>query len=268
MIKLKKTKPAGTAIALVLLLYAGTMPAAAQSDSEIEAIRGEIQALKSGQEAIQKDLAIIKQMLEQQAAARREPTEAFRQADLTIAGSPAMGKDDAPVTLIEFTDYQCPFCRKHNRRTMPRLVQEYVDSGKLRYVLREYPIEALHPLSPDAAEAALCAGDQGKYWQMNARLFEESRLLPEELVGHAEALGLDLARFKDCFDGDKFVEQIARDLREGEAAGIQGTPTFFFGRTRPDDTGKVRATRTLVGAQPYGNFKLMIDEMLAEAGKD
>jgi protein-disulfide isomerase len=264
----KRNKPHATAIALMLLLCAGTEPVKAQSGSELDAIRGEIQALKSGQDAIQKDLAIIKGMLERQAGTK-PPAGEFRPTDFAIAGSPVKGGDDAPVTMIEFTDYQCPFCRKHNQRTLPRLVREFVDSGKLRYVLREYPLESSHPLAPGAAEAALCAGDQGRYWEMNAQLFEDSeRLLPENLVAQAEALGLDRASFKHCLDSDQHAERIERDLRDGEAAGIQGTPTFFLGLTNRADPTTFLATRNLIGAQPYGNFKRMIEELLAEADKN
>lgn len=256
-------------VALAILLFLGAGQAVAQSAEEVEALKSEIQALKQGQLAIQRDLAVIKQFLQQrsQAQARAQP-QPFKPTELSVAGAPSLGEQDAVVTMVEFTDYQCPFCRQHSLQTKPRLIRDYVETGKLRYVLREFPIESIHPQAMKAAEAALCAGDQGKYWDITALFFQNQRQLkPEQLMAHAEGLELDMAVFKDCFESAKYAEQVRNDLRVGTTAGVRGTPSFFLGITDPDDPSKFKATVFLRGAQPYVAFKQAIDALIAKSTK-
>ncbi len=243
----------------------------AQSGTEVEALRTEIEALKAGQAAMRKDLSEIKQILLRAtsgSANRGRAQAAFKPLDLTIAGSPTLGKPEAAVVLVEFTDYQCPFCRRHSAQTKPRLIKDYVETGKLKYVLREFPLAQIHPQAPKASEAALCAGDQGKYWDINQVLFANQRKLAvPELKTYAKDLGLDMARFDECLDGAKYAKRVARDLADGANAGVRGTPSFFLGVSDPNDPDKFRATRMLSGAQPYGAFKQAIDQLIAESEK-
>jgi protein-disulfide isomerase len=256
--------------ALVSLSLLGPLSAApAQSSDDVEALKAEIQVLKEGQRTMQRDLAIIKQLLQQrpQVQARAQP-EPFRPTTMTVAGAPALGDLAAQVTLIEFTDYQCPYCRRHSTNTKPQLVKDYVETGKLKYVMREFPLEAIHPQAFRAAEAALCAGDQGKYWDMSARFFKDPRnLQPDDLMNHAEGLGLDKAAFTDCFDKATYAEQVRNDLKAGTAAGVRGTPSFLIGLTDPEDPTKVTATKMLRGAQSYQAFQQAIEELLAQSAK-
>ena len=256
--------------ALGLAVLAGAAPALAQSGDELGALKAEIQALKAGQAAMQKDLTAIKEMLVRatrgQSQARAQTK--FEPQDLSIAGAAALGAADAPVTLVEFTDYQCPFCRRHSAQTKPQLVKDYVEAGKLRYVMREFPLAQIHPLATKAAEAALCAGDQGQYFAMNQAFFADQRkLAPADLKAHAEALGLDVAGFSECLDDGRYAERVQKDLADGIKAGVRGTPTFFLGLTDPEDPTKIRATKALRGAQPYAVFKQTIEALLAESAK-
>ncbi len=258
------------ALALAALLVAGAQPGLAQSGDELGALKAEIQALRAGQAAIQKDLAAIKEILVRatrgQGQARVQTK--FEPQDLSIAGAPALGAADAPVTLVEFTDYQCPFCRRHFAQTMPQLVKVYIETGKLRYVMREFPIQSIHPKALKAAEAALCAGDQGRYWDMHEAFFADQRkLAPEDLKAHAEGLGLDVAGFSECLDGGRYAERVQKDLADGIKAGVRGTPTFFLGLSDPEDPTRIRATKALRGAQPYAVFKQTIEALLAESAK-
>ena len=257
-------------LGLAALAATGAAPALAQSGDELEALKAEIQGLKAGQAAMQKDLTAIKEMLVRatrgQSQARAQTK--FEPQDLSIADAAALGAADAPVTLVEFTDYQCPFCRRHSAQTKPQLVKDYVETGKLKYVLREFPLAQIHPQATKAAEAALCAGDQGRYFAMNQAFFADQRkLAPADLKAHAEGLGLDVAGFSECLDGGKYAERVQKDLADGAKAGVRGTPTFFLGLTDPADATKIRATKVLRGAQPYGAFKQAIDELVAEAAK-
>ncbi len=139
---------------------------------------------------------------------------------------------------------------------------------KLRYVVREFPIESIHPYAFKAAEAALCAGDQDKYWDMADLFFRNQRQLgPERLMAHAERLSLDMASFKECFGSEKYAGRVRQDTSDGKAAGVRGTPSFFLGLTDPDDPSKFTATTMLRGAQSYAAFKKAIDGLLAESAK-
>ena len=261
--------PTVICIVIATLVISGAGDAGAQSGDQIKALKTEIERLQEGQNAIRRDLAVIKRLLKRRSESRvSAQTPQFRSLDLTIAGSPTLGEENAKVTLIEFTDYQCPYCRRYNLQTKPQLMKGYVEAGKLKYVLREFPIERIHPKAFKAAEAALCAGDQGSYWDMNALFFRnQKRLRPEDLVRHAETLGLDMAGFRDCLDGGKYTQRVRDDLRDGTAAGVRGTPSFFLGLTDPDDPSKIKATKFLRGAQPYLVFKQAIDALIAQAAK-
>jgi protein-disulfide isomerase len=260
-----------TAVAAVIVAAALLGQPAAARPANVATLRQEIEALKQGQEAIRKDLSEIKQLLQglprPQARAQPQP-QPFQPVDLSVAGAPARGMADAPVTLIEFTDYQCPFCRRYSTETKPQLVKDYVETGKLRYVMRQFPIESLHPQAPKAAEAALCAGDQGKYWEMDALLFKDQQpRQPEQLKALADEIGLDRARFGECLDGNTYAATVQDDLKAGMAAGVRGTPAFFLGLTASAEPGQIRATETIVGAQPYPAFQQTIDRLLAQTGK-
>jgi protein-disulfide isomerase len=268
-----KTWLMAVCLALGLLLLAGTQPGFAQSSDEIGALKAEIQALKAGQAAIQKNLAVITQFLQQQQQQRsqaspRSQPQPFQPMDLSVAGAPALGEAGAVVTIIEFTDYQCPFCRRHSAQTVPQLVKDYVETGKLRYVMREFPLASIHPQATKAAEAALCAGDQGKYWDMHDAFFANPRKLAlKDLKAHAEGFGLDMKDFSECLDDGKYAQRVQKDLADGAKAGVRGTPTFFLGLTDPTDPTKIRATKTLRGAQSYAAFKQIIDALIAQAAK-
>ena len=161
------------------------MTTLAQSDGELQALQAEVRVLRAGQAAMQKQLAEIKQLLSRAARGRTET--AFQPQQITVADAPYLGRPDAAVTLVEFTDYQCPFCRRHSAQTKPRLIKDYVATGKLRYVLREFPLARIHPQATKAAEAALCAGDQDKYWDLNAVFFANQRKLkPTDLLAYAD----------------------------------------------------------------------------------
>ena len=253
-----------TCSAAFLLLVAGVSPAAAQSGEDIGALQQEIESLKQGQAAIQRELSEIKAILERATGGNRQQ-QAFQPTDITVADAPFLGDADAPVTLVEFTDYQCPFCKRHTAGVMKQLVKDYVETGKVKYVLREFPIASLHPKSAKGSEAALCAGDQGKYWEMHDLLFANARLMaPEDLKQHGATLGLDQAAFDACLDEAKYAAQIQASLQEGIKAGVRGTPSFFIGKTDPANPGKIKATKFVRGAQPFEVFQKNIDEVAAQ----
>ena len=147
---------------------------------------------------------------------------------------------------------------------MPQIEKDYIETGKVKYVVRDFPLESIHQNAFKAAEASHCAGDQGKYWEMHERLFANQQTLsPSDLAGHAEALGLDTAKFGACLESGKFAAAIRKDIADGQQAGVTGTPAFFLGMTESND-GKVKALRRITGAQAYTGFKAAIDSLLTE----
>jgi len=159
------------------------------------------------------------------------------------ATGPAKGPEKAKVTIVEFSDFQCPFCVRAEA-TVKEVLATYGD--KIRLVYKDYPLPN-HPLAPKAAEAAHCAADQKKYWEMHERLFSTGRLEPAELKQHAKDLGLDAAAFDKCLDSGEKAKMVEANKKAGTDAGVNGTPAFFING------------RLLSGAQPFSEFKRLID---------
>ena len=254
-------------VTLLALGLAGAPPRAAEKSDE--AILREIEALKQGQEAIQKQLEELKKLIQTQqqrpqaaAPARRGPEVA--NVVFSLGENEIKGKPEAGLTLLEFTDYQCPFCARHVRETYPQINKEYVETGKIRYVLMDLPLEQIHKQAFKASEATYCAKDQGKYWEMHDRLFENQRAL-EPWSAHAEAIGLDVAKFDACLNEGKHAPAIRADMQEATKAGITGTPGFVLARTDPKDPKKVTGLTFLSGAQPFTAFQAQIDQALSAA---
>ncbi len=158
-------------------------------------------------------------------AAAPAPAEGAR-ADVSAEGRPAWGPDDATVTIVEFTDYQCPFCAQHVSTTYPALKELY--ERKVRYVVRNFPVSSLPPLAPKAAEAAECAHDAGAFWEYPAQLFANPAALDvESLKRYAAELGLAPEPFAECLDSGRKADVVREDLQDGLRYGVQGTPWFF-----------------------------------------
>ena len=229
----------------------------AQEPSSGDQLRKDIEALKEGQKAIQKELEEIKRLLQSRPVADALPKE-----PISIASDPFKGSGGARVAVIEFSDYQCPFCARYVANTLARIEDDYVDTGKVKYVFRDLPLP-FHNQAFKAAEAAHCAGEQGKFWEMHDLLFRnQSALAPERLPGYAKTLGLSEDGFARCLETGAFAAAIKQDIADAGTAGISGTPTFLIGMVQPGD-GRVKVVKKLVGAKPYEEFKAAIDGMLA-----
>lgn len=174
-------------------------------------------------------------------------------------GELALGRAGAPLTMVEFTDYQCPYCRRFQAEVWPKLKRDYIDSGKLRYIARDLPLQ-FHTSAAPAAEAAHCAGEQGKFWDMHAALLGGAADLGSGgIERRAHALGLDMTRFEECVARKKYASVIDAHMYEADAAGIHGTPGFIIGRAAHEELTGVRVE----GAMPYENFDELLRELLA-----
>jgi protein-disulfide isomerase len=179
-------------------------------------------------------------------------------------GQPFRGNPDAPLTLVEYSDYLCPFCERHFQQTWPALLERYVRTGQVKFVVRDFPLAPLHPTAPRGAAAALCVAEQGatRFWQMHDALFQAqqqwSRLPdPTAFLGEvAKKIGADMTAFEGCMASGRNESRVQQSVTAGRALGFTGTPTFQFVQTG----GK---TYTLVGAQPVDVFNRWIDALLA-----
>ena len=231
----------------------------AQTSDEVSALRSEVEALKQGQLQLQRELQEIKVLLRR----RQSAVTDVQSVVLMVSGYPSKGSPNAKLILIEFTDYQCPFCGRHFQQTSPQIDRDYVNTGRVRHVVWDFPIESIHKDALGAAEAARCADEQGQYWQMHNRLFNsQSALTADHLSAYARALGLDAERFRQCLDSNKYAVRIRQDLADAQKVGVQATPTFFLGVAEADGS-KVRVLKMIAGAHPYAVFREAIDSLLS-----
>ena len=213
-------------------------------------------------DAILKELREIKQLLaNQQRPQPASPGQRMPQ-NLTVKGDAiyVLGKSDAPVTMVEFTDYQCPFCGRFEANTFPEIKKNFIDTGKMRLIVRDLPLEGLHPFAMKAAQAVHCAADQGKFWEMHDLLFKnQNKLDADSLTGYASKdLGLNADTFKKCMADGKHLKEIGAEAKYAQSLGITGTPTFIVGKTAGDSV----EGHLVVGALPYENFAAAINAVL------
>lgn len=215
-------------------------------------------------DAILAELKAIRALLEKQAqnAPAAQPAAAPVQQRVTLPnaeGHAALGANEAPVTIIEFTDLQCPYCARFSTQTFPELQKKYIDTGKVRFVTRDLPL-TFHAQAVPAAVAARCAGDQGKYWQYRERLFAAQQSLGEATYDKlATEMKLDLRKFKACRAAPEYQTAAEADRTAANALGITGTPTFLVGTVR---NGAFEGER-VTGAQPIAAFDAKIEPLLA-----
>jgi protein-disulfide isomerase len=174
----------------------------------------------------------------------------------------SLGRADAPLTMIEFTDLQCPFCRQFVMTSFDDIKKNWIDTGKLRYISRDFPLD-FHAQAMPAARAARCAGEQGKFWEMRLGLMRNANLLSPEYIGKvAGELKLDARPFASCIASAKYDAEIQAEMAEGAKLGVGGTPTFVMGRT----TANLVEGPMAVGALPYARFDAMLKDLLAATG--
>lgn len=249
--QLKRRLAAAAAVALLM-----TAPAGAQ-------------ALQQQHHEVLNELKAIRQLLEKLAVPLGRPGAPVPAAAMPVndrvqlAAVPgtALGRIDAPLTMVEFTDLQCPFCRRFHTMAFEQIKKNYIDTGKLRYISRDLPLPKLHSLAMTAARASRCAADQGRFWEMrHSILLNNAQLTAQSFSTFAQDLGMNVASFGACAaDASAFQAEIQKDTDDAALAGITGTPSFVIGRTIATGLDGVR----LVGAQPYAVFDTKLKQLLA-----
>jgi protein-disulfide isomerase len=235
-----------------------TEPTAQSQDPA--ALRKEIEALKASQAAMQKDIAEIREFL-RQVTGGKFGAPSLENATIDLSGAPAKGSASAPITLVEVSDYHCPFCRRHFQQTQPQIYSEFVDSGKVRHVFIHYPIDQLHPEAFRSHEAASCAADQGKFWELHAKLFEAPVRSLDQIVALAPAAGLDSAALRACMDSGKYSSAVRESVKRMQQLGVDSTPMFLIGKT-PQNGEPMKVLKVVKGAHPFEQFKVTIEGLL------
>jgi protein-disulfide isomerase len=264
----------------VLLFSAWATLASAQDHAKHESYEGGTKCLTAEHEAAAKSDAItkeqadaivtelkqIRQLLEKQQAqlARAVPPPPTAPAvpekvQMNVGnGWYSIGRTDAPLTLVEFADFQCHFCKKFHTDAYVELKKNYIDTGKVRFVSRDLPLD-FHPFAVKAAEAARCAGDQGKYWELRDALYANPTPPNDDAIKTAvESLALDAKGFQSCLDSNKYKADVQKDASEAATLQISGTPTFVLAKSTKGRLDGVR----IVGAQPFVAFQAAIESLL------
>jgi Protein-disulfide isomerase len=209
--------------------------------------------------AILLELKAIHQLLEKQAQGTNPPAQPQAPQKVSMKAEPGwqvIGRDDAPVTVVEFGDYQCPFCRKYHSAAFADLKKNYIDTGKVRYIVRDFPLP-FHANAFGAALAARCAGEQSQsqFWAMRDLMLDTSAdLAPESITKYAGQIKLDVPRFRVCIDAKKYSADVQKDLAAAGTLGINATPSFVIGKTSKDQIDGVR----IAGALSYSAFEVAI----------
>lgn len=245
------------AVLVALPIWAGENPTLKDNPITREQADEMIQELKQ-----------IRQLLERNAAAaapspktapKAQPPQPAAQAKLKIEGGYVLGSPDAPLTMIEYSDAQCPFCQRFQTAAFAEIKKNYIDTGKLRFISRDMPLD-FHPNAMRAAEAARCAGEENHYWEMRETLMNNaSKLSEEDILGYAGDLHLNAAQFKACLASGKYKASIGKDAAEAATLNIAGTPSFVVGRTTAEGVDGV----VVVGALPYAAFEAKFKEVAA-----
>ena len=217
--------------------------ASGQTSESQDQIATELKAIQLQLDRIEKHLAAVL------------PGE--QRVTLDVSANNAIGSKSAPVTIVEFTDYQCPFCRQFQTEAFQKLKENYIDKGKVRFVSLDLPLK-MHANALKAAQAAWCAGDQSKYWEMRSLLLANDNLGAEAALAYADKLGMDKASFRACFDSDKYAKQVNAETAQAGDLGISGTPTFIVGRTE----GKAVDGVKLMGILSYAQLESRITTLL------
>jgi protein-disulfide isomerase len=248
-------------VAMLIAIFPLTASAGDATAGNIEAQAGNSQTIDA---AILEELKAIRQVLEKiekqgLAGGRQRPARPTT-ATVSISNKPAMGSDSAPVTVVEFADYQCPYCLRFTKTTFPSLKRDYIDTGKVRWVALNLPLP-FHKDARKAAQSAHCAGEQGKFWEMREELFKNpQKLAAEYLPEHAASVGIDVEAFNACLASDRHLADIDQDAKDASEVRLTGTPSFIVGKTASDKiTGQV-----VIGAQPLNVFNAAIKKALGE----
>lgn len=220
----------------------------------------EVKELKRGQDQVRKELVEVKALLTK-ITSPTMPQINVKDVEIDLGDNAVLGDDGAKLVLVEISDYECPFCGRYVRETFPRLFEEYVSKGIIRYAVFSMPLPR-HTLAGKAAEAAHCANEQGKYWDMHKLMMSRQDSLGD-LPGLARDLKVDADAFEKCLKTNRYKGQIDKETALARKLGITGVPGFVLASSDPRNPRVVKGISAMIGAQPFDSFKKEIDRALA-----
>jgi protein-disulfide isomerase len=226
----------------------------------VEEILQQLTELRKEVNSMKQDVTSLNEKIDTLSKKVQQPPSRARAAapSKVELGNNIMGDANASYAIVEFTDYQCPFCKRHSTNVLPQIKKELIDTGKVKYALRDYPL-GFHGQAKGAAVAANCAGKQGKYWEMHEVLFENQRGLKDTLyIDTAQSLGLDATQFTKCLNNPANSKAVDADMAYGNTLGVTGTPKFFIGKVKGNSITDVQV---ISGAQAYGAFSGAIERL-------
>jgi protein-disulfide isomerase len=186
-------------------------------------------------------------------------------APLSLNDAPSIGSDTAPVAMVAFSEFKCPFCGSFAKTAFPVLLKKYIETGRVRFVFRHFPLDELHPLARPLAHALTCADSQQKFWILHDRLFAIQKGLDVDTVqAEMVALGLDKAKYVQCMSAKETGLRVQNDVETGRSLGVTGTPTFFVGKV--DGSGRLIVSDRITGSKPPAEFELVIERALSVTG--
>jgi protein-disulfide isomerase len=242
--------------ALSILAAVGAYAAQPHAEDFVK-LKQEVARLSTQQQQILDSLDELKRMIKGPGQPALKPPET-----MSVAGEPFKGQPGATLAIIEYADFQCPFCRRFEHEVYPQIRDNYISTGKVKYFHRDMPLQ-FHEGAMPAARAAHCASEQGKFWEMHDSLLGDAASLgAADIDERAGKLGLNVSKLDECISSDRFADIIQRSVTEATQMQISGTPTFIIGTL--DDQGKLMSVKkTVVGAYPFGTFKAALDPLLA-----
>ncbi len=253
----------GVALAALVLFAVGTTAHAqkrAKTTKPKPSSDPVVEALKEMNKELREIKALLAARPQGAPPAQAVPSAVQQAVTIDLANRPFRGSKDAPVTIVEITDYECSFCSRHAQQTLPQIEKEYIATGKVKYYVVDLPLESIHRNAFKAAVAVRCANEQGKYWEMHDQLFASQRTLTDWNT-HAVAVGLDAEKFGGCMTSDKYAAVVRKDIALTQTIGVQGTPGFYFAA---GSGTKVKTSSFMNGARPYQAMKEQIDGLLQE----
>ena len=233
----------------VLGVYAQSIQQPETNDSDLAK---RVAALEQGQQQMLQELKLLE--------AKVGPAATGIPTSFKIQSEPSIGERSAPVAIVEFADFECPYCGQFERDTYPQVLENCVKTGKAAFFFHDVPLSA-HAHALDAAIAARCAGEQGKYWEMHDDLFAHQSELARTILADGEKWGMDAAKFHECVSSGRYTAAIQKSAQDAEQLGVRATPSFLIG-TLDADGHELKVMRALRGAYTYEAFKAVLDGVL------
>jgi protein-disulfide isomerase len=241
------------------LAISGAVNHIAYAQSQEFDLRKEVEELKQSQQAMRKDLMEIKSLLSTKSAPSA-PQVNVKDMEFDIGKSPVRGSNNATLTLVEFTDYQCPYCSRHVRETFPKLLEQYIDKGIIRYAVLDQPLP-MHKMAAKAAEASHCASEQGKFWEFHNLVMSKQDLI-EDLSAYAIPLKLNITQYDNCIKENRYKGEIENNTALALKMGVTGVPGFILAFSNPLQPTKAKGITFIRGAQPFSSFQKEIEHAL------